>query len=389
MKKQTSRERWRSLGIAGLGVLLALAILYMLRLNFGTEIGVVLSSFNTVLIPAAIALFLYYIVKPTFDRILRSTKDRGKAAIRTVVIALLGILVLLGTVAVLVYTQLVVLNWPALLSDTEAFIVSLDLPWIEDDFSVMETFTEAAAQLEFSNIFTTAIGGLIAFSEWFIVMVLFPTFLYFFLKEGDRIFDSAIDLLPKRLFKDEVEKVFRLANESTSNYMRGKLISIGFLMAYFFVVFTASFLFFGIDLWSSVLYGLLFAMIISILDLVPLIGPTIGVVLPMTFFVIQSPDLSSDIVRVAIFAGSALVANFIGQDLQKIFIEPAIMSREVKVHPLLVLSGLFFFGGIFGFAGFILATPIVATLQNSIYYFRKARAEEEAAEAAQQQDIKE
>jgi predicted PurR-regulated permease PerM len=109
----------------------------------------------------------------------------------------------------------------------------------------------------------------------------------------------------------------------------------------------------------------------------------------MTFFVIQSPDLSSDIVRVAIFAGSALVANFIGQDLQKIFIEPAIMSREVKVHPLLVLSGLFFFGGIFGFAGFILATPIVATLQNSIYYFRKARAEEEAAEAAQQQDIKE
>ncbi len=389
MKKQTSRERWRSLGIAGLGVLLALAIIYMLRLNFGTEIGVVVSSFNTVLIPAAIALFLYYLVKPTFDRILRSTKNRSKAAIRTVMIALMGILALLGTVSVLVYTQLVVLNWPALLSDTEAFIVSLDLPWIPEDFSVMETVREAAAQLEFSNIFTTAIGGLIAFSEWFIVMVLFPTFLYFFLKEGDRIFDSAIDLLPKRLFKDEVEKVFRLANESTSSYMRGKLISIAFLMAYFFVAFTASFLFFGIDLWSSVLYGLLFAMIISILDLVPLIGPTIGVVLPMTFFVIQSPDLSSDIVRVAIFAGSALVANFIGQDLQKIFIEPAIMSREVKVHPLLVLSGLFFFGGIFGFAGFILATPIVATLQNSIYYFRKARAEEEAAEAAQQQDIKE
>lgn len=388
MKKHTSRERWRGLGIFGLGALLALSVLYMLRLNFGREISAVLTSLNTVLIPASIALFLYYLIRPTYDRLLRLTKSRSKAAMRSVLIAMSGILFLIGVVAALIYTQLVVLDWPVLLADVEAFIVSLNLPWITDEFSVMETIREAAAQLEFANIFTTAVSTLIAFSEWFIVMILFPTFLYFFLKEGDKLFDAAIDLLPKRLFKDEVEKVFRLANESTSNYMRGKLISISFLTGYFFLAFTLAFVLFGIGFWSAVLYGLLFAIIISILDLIPLIGPTVGIVLPMTFFVIQSPNLSEDILRVAIFAGSVLVTNFIGQDLQKIFIEPVIMSREVKVHPLLVLSGLFFFGGIFGFAGFILATPIVATIQNSIYYFRKSRAEEEAGEAPAKQEIK-
>jgi predicted PurR-regulated permease PerM len=389
MKKHTSRERWRSLGIFGLGALLALSVFYMLRLNFGAEISAVLSSLNTVLLPASIALFLYYLIRPTYDRLLRLTKSRSKAAMRSVFIALGGILALLGTVAALVYTQLVVLDWPELLADTEVFILGLNLPWIPENFSVMETIREAAAQLEFANIFTSALVALIAFSEWFIVMILFPTFLYFFLKEGDRMFDALIDLLPRKLFKDEVEKVFRLANESTSNYMRGKIISIGFLMAYFFVAFTVAFVLFGIGFWSAVMYGLLFAIIISILDLIPLIGPTVGIVLPMTFFVIQSPNLSEDIVRVAIYAGSVLVVNFVGQDLQKIFIEPVIMSREVKVHPLLVLSGLFFFGGIFGFAGFILATPIVATIQNSIYYFRKSRAEEETAEVAPEQKEKE
>jgi putative permease len=49
------------------------------------------------------------------------------------------------------------------------------------------------------------------------------------------------------------------------------------------------------------------------------------------------------------------------------------MGKEVKLHPLLVLSSFIFFGSLFGVTGIILAIPITGTLKAALVYYREVK----------------
>ena len=117
-----------------------------------------------------------------------------------------------------------------------------------------------------------------------------PVFLFFFLREGDTIMKSIIRSIPKRFHRDDFDIMFQLAHTSTEKYMRGKIISIGFLTAFFSVSFTNSTFYFftPITVGTAILYGLLFGMIIAVLDLIPYIGPGIGILLPLLYILIAA-----------------------------------------------------------------------------------------------------
>jgi len=380
---ETKRKiQWKKIGYIGLGVIGFLAALYLLNLNFSSGISLFLDGMKSIFIPAGIGLFLVYLTKPLYINILKKTKRKSLSATITILITFTVIIGLFSLLIYLIVDQATIVfnkisqNWPQISS------------WLKSimNAEVYEQITTDAGALDIEgikdyisenfglmNLFSQATSGAAAIVYWIVILVMMPIFYFFFLKDGEKIFEGLTNLIPGRWHKKEVKDVMLLANTSTGQYMRGKIISILFISIIFSIGFSVVLVIYSSQIagfhWvTAILYGILFGCILGILDLIPYIGPTIGVILPLAFMAVLDMH---DPIRMGIFMAILLAVNFSGQELQRIIVEPMIMSKEVKVHPLLVLSGLMFFGTLFGFVGFILATPIVATMQNSIYYFKE------------------
>jgi putative permease len=386
--KMKKRESLKTYGIWGIGIIGALVIVILAKLAFGNYIGDFVNALNSVLIPAAISVFAFYIVFPVYSRIKKTIKSKGISAVITIILFFLIISGLLILITFLLTNQIEIIvsrieeNWSFIVERTESLL------FLIPDAIMQEITNPANGIIEANRVFTYAtetlglsIFGLVgetvnilgSLFHWAIILTLTPVFLFFFLVDGPKIFFFISSYIPEKLFRKDITNVALIANESTGKYIRGKLISIMALAVMFFIIFLVVFFIFGkIPFLTVLLYALLFAIIISVLDLVPFIGPLIGLVLPLGFILV----LSETNIEFLIYGSVLIVLNLLAQEAQKTLVEPLIMSKEVNIHPIAVLMALLFFGALFGFVGFILATPLVTTIHATRNYFVKQYEEE-------------
>jgi predicted PurR-regulated permease PerM len=111
-------------------------------------------------------------------------------------------------------------------------------------------------------------------------------------------------------------------------------------------------------------YASALALIIALLDLVPLVGATLGAVLVglVTLF----NDFPTDTIIWAVWA----VAY---QQIENTVIQPRIQSRTVNVQPIVVLIAVLFGSTLFGVLGALLAIPAAATIQITVREYRTYR----------------
>jgi putative permease len=383
MNKKERKNRLISLGIWAGGIAAVLLLLFLVRLNFGSYITQFFAALNSILVPISFSIFVVYLIKPINNWLIVKTGRKRLSAVVAIILFFLMVVLFLGVLYFMVADQLsqvlvvVEANWTSIVERAEYLVVLLPESIKEQIFNpstgVIEfdrTMSFLLSQIDVGSL----VGSLLMQSiriaavliDLSIIVPLTPIFMYFFLVDGQKIFDFIISYIPRKLFREEIQSVLVIANDSTGKYMRGKLISIAFLIVFFGVSFSAVFIAFGkLTIADAIIYGFIFAAIMGVLDLIPFIGPFIGFLLPLFFIAI----LSSSILEFVIFAGFLTLANTTGQNAQKTLIEPVIMSKEVKIHPLAVLMGILFFGALFGFVGFILATPLVATIHTARNYF--------------------
>jgi predicted PurR-regulated permease PerM len=108
--------------------------------------------------------------------------------------------------------------------------------------------------------------------------------------------------------------------------------------------------------WVSSLgipYPLALALIVTLTDVIPLIGATIGAVLVTTvaFFVSLPVGIATGIFFV------------VYQQLENYVIYPRVMSRSVDVNPAAAIVGALIGGTLLGFVGALLAVPATAAIQ--------------------------
>jgi putative permease len=65
-----------------------------------------------------------------------------------------------------------------------------------------------------------------------------------------------------------------------------------------------------------------------------------------------------------------IVLQIVEQVIESSVVSPLVMGKEVRIHPLAVLSAFIFFGGLFGFVGVLLAVPMAGMTQAVIRYLR-------------------
>jgi predicted PurR-regulated permease PerM len=85
-------------------------------------------------------------------------------------------------------------------------------------------------------------------------------------------------------------------------------------------------------------------------ELIPYIGPWLGAIPPVVYALVQDP-----------LAALWVALLFLGiQQLEGHVIVPKVMGHTLRLHPLLVIFGLLAGGEIYGFAGILVALPLLA-----------------------------
>jgi predicted PurR-regulated permease PerM len=161
-----------------------------------------------------------------------------------------------------------------------------------------------------------------------------------------------------------LNRLFDRTGNAVGGYVRGALLQA--LIA-------------GVSSWIvleilSVPYPVALALIIALLDLVPLVGATLGAV------VVGIVTLFNDFPTATIVWA---VWSVVYQQIENTVIQPRIQSRAVQVEPFVVLVAVLFGSTLFGVFGALLAIPAAATLQIAIYeytLYRRRRLVDDAEE---------
>lgn len=341
-------------------VTLILVSLFYLNKLFGQQIDLLLKAFNSIVLPFGIALFISYLLSP----IIQFLEKRFKIKHRIVSIIIVFILLLIALalfayiIGNIIYSQAEIFiqtDWDNIVIQLEELVQGNQL--LQDIYNLIIPYLtfEGAAPVIFD-----VLGVLRGMISVIIAIVLVPVFLVFLLSDKNNIFKGILVIVPEK-YQSDVEELGIRANDVTEKYFNGRFISMFILSLFFTVVF----LIFGFGLDKAIFFGFT----LGFLDLIPYVGGFIGILLPILYtFTIPDTVLMGEWAFVGL-----IIINAIAQFIQGNILQPYIMGKEVKLHPLLVLSSFIFFGALFGITGVILAIPITGTIKTTLEYYREGQ----------------
>lgn len=173
----------------------------------------------------------------------------------------------------------------------------------------------------------------------------------FYLLVGfDNVGKTILSLLPVRA-RSDARSLLLEANSSLFSYLKGILI----ISLVVFITSTTVFTILGVK--APILLGL----ICGVTNIIPFIGPYMGGSIAGVVALTQSIPLGI----------ITIILIIIIQTLESIILQPLVMGKTMKLHPVIVLIGLLIFGYFFGIIGMIIATPLVALIKVIIIYVKK------------------
>ena len=161
----------------------------------------------------------------------------------------------------------------------------------------------------------------------------------YMLIDGDKLWQSFLKLLPIAS-RDRFAQIFR---QSFLGFIRGQIILMVFLSIASFLVFTL----------LGVNYSLIFALIIGVLDAIPGIGATLGVLI-VTLLVFTSQGTA--------IAIKVIVASLILQQIQDNIVHPKVMGNALELNPVVLFLALFIGERVAGLLGVFLSIPIAGMI---------------------------
>ena len=202
------------------------------------------------------------------------------------------------------------------------------------------------------NFSSMMVGVKSTFSKIFIA-VLVPIFVFYLLNDKEIFIKKLKGLIPGKYREQSVE-IGKKMDESVFKYVKGKI-----LMAIY--VGAAVGIFLGI-------IGVDFALVIGIItmfaDIIPYIGPFLGLAPATVFALLDSPTKAIFVIIMFLFL----------QWTENNIVGPKIMSDQLGYHPMVVLIITITGGFLFGFVGMIFALPFVIALEVVYEYYKETRA---------------
>ena len=333
---------WSILGVAGVVV----ATVYLLGL------------FRLVVIPLVLALFPAALIAPLSDRLKERGWRDGLVAAALVAILVVGAVVLVGGLGWVVANELDDLG--TTLEDAYDEIST----WVEDNVGwtvpPSEDLVEQARDWAGLDDTDGRVGRFATTALELVTGVLLAIVtLFFFLKDGERIVAFLLDMSPAR-YRPDVAEVGRRVWTTIGGYFRGQLI----VAAADAILIGFGLLLLGVPLVLPL------AVLIFIGGLFPIVGAfTAGALAVLVALADGGAGL----------ALAVLAVNVVVQQAEGNLLEPVIVGRATKVHPLAILAALTAGGVTVGVLGAFIAVPLLASGVRVVGYLRE-RARVDTAE---------
>ena len=318
--------------------------------------------FSTVVLPIILAMIAYYLLRPILRLLEKVHIPRGW-----------GILIIfLGAAGLL--TLLIFLVLPFLKYQFNNLVEEFpsyfrQLAFSTDEFLRSSIFSSLYSSLDVSpeklldsipsdigSKMAEAAGGIAsgitsfvgALTGFVLSIVTVPFILFYLLKDGEKLPNMLIKMLPPRM-RPSAREIVVQADHQISSYIQGQIlvaICIGIMVSIgFFII--------------GMKYALLLGVLAMFTSVVPYLGPMIAITPAVIIAIVTSPFM---LVKLAI-------VWTVVQLIDGKFISPQIMGKSLQIHPITIIFVLLTAGSLFGVVGVILGIPGYAVLKVFVTHF--------------------
>ena len=221
---------------------------------------------------------------------------------------------------------------------------NFDVSKIKGDFFFSIEKVASNVTVTMPSNFLGFVSKLFSFFGTFVLGLIIGFFLIVNFDNRNKLFN----FIPKK-YRETTEEILYKVNVSLRSYVKGAFIDS-------FLIFVLS----SIGLWICGLKApVLFGLFCGLTNVIPYAGPYIGGIPAVVVGFTQSP-------MIGIFS---LVVIAVIQFLEGNFLQPLIMSKTTKLHPVTILLGLLVFGHFFGIIGMLISTPLIAVFKTVFKYY--------------------
>lgn len=315
-----------------------------------------------VVLPVILATIAYYLLRPVLQGLIKLKLPKIWGII-FILLALIGLITLL-IVAVFPFlrdqSSTLIQEFPEyfrkLVIKIDAFLKTSIFSSYYVNFDMDEVINQIPQDI--GNTISETLGGVAngigkvisTLTGLVLAIVTVPFILFYLLKDGEKLPQYVLKLLPPRM-REDAAQVMEEADKQISAYIQGQIlvaICIGLMVSIGFLI---------IDMEYALLLGVL-AMITSV---VPYLGPIIAIMPAAVIAIVTSPFM---LVKLAI-------VWTVVQLVEGKFISPQIMGKSLHIHPITIIFVLLTAGSLFGVPGVILGIPGYALLKVFVTHMYK------------------
>lgn len=317
-----------------------------------------------VVLPVILATIGYYLFRPLLQLLMRVKIPK----IWGILIIFLGLIGLITLLIVLVFpflkTQLtnLIQDFPQyfkkLVIDADMFLRTsiFSSYYLNLEFDVEKLMQQLPENI--GNTLQNAVGGVAngigkvisTLTGLILAIVTVPFILFYLLKDGEKLPQYILNLLPPRM-REDAHQVMKDADKQISAYIQGQILVAICIGCMVFI----GFLIIGMD------YALLLGVLAMITSVVPYLGPIIAITPAAVIAIGTAPFM---LVKLA-------VVWTVVQLVEGKFISPQIMGKSLHIHPITIIFVLLTAGSLFGVPGVILGIPGYALLKVLITHMYK------------------
>lgn len=230
-------------------------------------------------------------------------------------------------------------------------VMGLDVN-LRDQAIILAGWLKTQLPLHFLPIFFGAV-------EKLVLLLIFVVVTYYLMLDANKYIILFKRIIPLP-YRQEIFDLLENVNLTLGAYIRAQVILI-------IVMSVASFIALSI---LRIKYALILSLATGILEVIPIAGPIIATLIAtaVALFQVGTPFGLSN----ASLAVLVVVAYFALRQLEDYFVIPNVVSKFVKVHPVVAIFALIVGGSVGGILGLFLAIPTAAIiLVFSSYIYRK------------------
>ena len=309
-----------------------------------------------VMSPFFIGFVLAWLFDPAVKKLQKKGMPRIAGSLLVYAIFLTILVIFMRVLVPTLYTQIneLVGNLPSIFNDVKAEVNKIfeslndmngiDLTSVKlKMFSTLENwfdnFTTSLPEITL-NFITNFFSSLVTIGFGLIIGL-------YMLFDFDSIAGHLVNILPDK-FEEDAHRLIGNISREVRKCVNGT-ITVATMV---FICDSIGFAIIGLQ--APILFGLF----CGLTDLIPYIGPYIGGICAVIIGFSQSTFIGV----------MTLIICVIVQIMENFVLQPIIMSKTMKLHPVTIIIGLLIFEHFFGIVGMILATPIIALIK-VIYYF--------------------